>query len=167
MYYLNLLEMKDKLYDAVINEPAKFQPEEFDVNLSEGKPSEWRLKFLPTLCPNCAWDLEGDRDSVVLICRNCSTAWQPDQDKFTRVNGPRFADPVNVEIDNASRGPSTEGAALDDDELRDGVITNYAISQMEKLRTKNQPFFLAVGYRRPHAPFVAPEQYFWLHNRWK
>ena len=77
--------MKDKLYDAVINEPAKFQPEEFDVNLSEGKPSEWRLKFLPTLCPNCAWDLEGDRDSVVLICRNCSTAWQPDQDRLTQL----------------------------------------------------------------------------------
>jgi hypothetical protein len=77
--------MKDKLYDAVLNEPTKFQPDEFDVDLSESKPSEWRLKFLPTLCPNCAWDLEGDRDSVVLVCRNCSTAWQPDQDRLTQL----------------------------------------------------------------------------------
>ena len=77
--------VKDKLYDAVLNKPAKYQPDEFDIDLSEGKPSEWHLKFLPTLCPNCAWDLEGDRDSVVLMCRNCSSAWQPDQDRFTQL----------------------------------------------------------------------------------
>ena len=78
--------MKDQLYDAVLNEPAEVQPDELDVDLAEGSPSNWRLKFLPTLCPNCSWDLEGDRDAFVLICRNCNSAWQPDQDQFTPVS---------------------------------------------------------------------------------
>ena len=77
--------MKDKLYDAVVNEPAEFQPDELDVDLSQGGSSEWRLNFLPTLCPNCAWDLEGERDACVLTCRNCNSAWQPGEDQFRRV----------------------------------------------------------------------------------
>jgi uncharacterized sulfatase len=41
----------------------------------------------------------------------------------------------------------------------DGQATQEAIRQLDMPRDK--PFFLAVGYRRPHAPFVAPARYFW------
>jgi uncharacterized sulfatase len=41
----------------------------------------------------------------------------------------------------------------------DGQATQEAIRQLDL--PKEKPFFLAVGYRRPHAPFVAPEEYFW------
>ncbi len=44
-------------------------------------------------------------------------------------------------------------------EQEDGQATQEAIRQMEL--NQNQPFFIGVGYRRPHAPFVAPEKYFW------
>lgn len=33
------------------------------------------VRFLPTLCPNCGGDLEGERDSLVQICGGCRTAW--------------------------------------------------------------------------------------------
>lgn len=38
--------------------------------------SEAGISFLPTLCPTCGWDLEGERDTLVLFCRNCDSAWQ-------------------------------------------------------------------------------------------
>jgi hypothetical protein len=77
--------MTDKLYDAVVNEPAEFQPDELDIDLSKAGSLQWRLKFLATLCPNCAWNLEGDRDACVLTCRNCNSAWQPEEDQFRRI----------------------------------------------------------------------------------
>ncbi len=41
----------------------------------------------------------------------------------------------------------------------DGQSTQEAIRQLDL--NLDKPFFLAVGYRRPHAPFIAPEAYFW------
>ena len=34
------------------------------------------LSFVPALCPACGWDLIGERDSLVLLCDNCHTAWK-------------------------------------------------------------------------------------------
>jgi len=37
--------------------------------------AQGQVRFVPTLCPHCGWDMEGERDSLVLICRNCNSAW--------------------------------------------------------------------------------------------
>ena len=34
------------------------------------------ISFFATLCPRCGWDQEGERDSLILFCRNCNSAWQ-------------------------------------------------------------------------------------------
>ncbi len=44
----------------------------------------------------------------------------------------------------------------------DGWLTDDAIQHLR--RVKNRPFFLAVGYRKPHVPFVAPKKYWDLYN---
>lgn len=66
-----------KVYDAILNQAVP-QAATADVEAlfgSADRPSR-RIEFLPTLCPSCGWDLVGQRDSLVLHCKNCKTAWQ-------------------------------------------------------------------------------------------
>lgn len=49
-----------------------------------------------------------------------------------------------------------------DDQLVDGNFAKTAIEWLGK-RDKEKPFFLAVGFHRPHMPLVAPAKYFDLH----
>ncbi len=49
-----------------------------------------------------------------------------------------------------------------DNTYRDGKIADLAIEALDKL--KDKPFFLAVGFWRPHLPFLAPEKYWDLYD---
>ena len=54
---------------------------------------------------------------------------------------------------------------LPDDAYDDGSFANCAIEQMDKLSKGDKPFFLAVGFKKPHLPFVAPKKYWDLYDR--
>ena len=62
------------------------------------------------------------------------------------------------------RPPSTAAPDLADDKLRDGAQTSMAIEDLRRLGKQDQPFFLAMGYIRPHLAFVAPKKYWDMHD---
>ena len=59
------------------------------------------------------------------------------------------------------RGPSWEDPAVADEGLPDGELASAAIAAMREVR--DRPFFLALGFFKPHLPFVAPKRYYDLY----
>jgi len=49
-----------------------------------------------------------------------------------------------------------------DEQLPDGKIARRAVEILEQ--QKNKPFFLGVGFKRPHRPYIAPKKYFELYS---
>ena len=65
---------------------------------------------------------------------------------------------------NNLRLPSTAAPDLADSEVRDGAQTDMAIEDLRRLGNESQPFFLAMGYIRPHLAWVAPKKYWDMHD---
>jgi len=66
------------------------------------------------------------------------------------------------QIGGKYRGLGVMSVDEPDNKRYDGALTDLAI---ETLRELDGPFFLAVGYHRPHLPFVAPKKYFDMYDR--
>lgn len=64
-----------------------------------------------------------------------------------------------------SRGPATEAGNVADDVYADGQRALEGARQIKKLAAAKKPFFLAVGFTKPHLPFNAPVTYWNLYQR--
>ncbi|GAA0881286.1 sulfatase [Algoriphagus jejuensis] len=62
------------------------------------------------------------------------------------------------------KAEATEIGEGDDDVYFDGAQTTAAIEILQELATQSEPFFLSVGYYRPHLPFNAPKKYWDLYD---
>ncbi len=65
----------------------------------------------------------------------------------------------------AERGPMIESPNVADNQLSDGQRADKAISTLRRMKNHGKPFFLAVGFAKPHLPFIAPKKYFDMYNR--
>ena len=63
--------------------------------------------------------------------------------------------------------PSTESADVSDEAYQDGIYTLEAIKRLKSLKAGGKPFFLGVGWQKPHLPFIAPKKYWDLYDRAK
>ena len=81
--------------------------------------------------------------------------------KDERPYPPKRESAVKVATGKKQGLPWTETTGTDDD-LVDGNFAKTAIEWLEK-RDPSKPFFLAVGFHRPHLPLVAPAKYFDLY----
>ena len=65
---------------------------------------------------------------------------------------------------NNLRGPATAAPVIDDHKLVDGARTNLAIEDLRRLGQAEKPFFLALGFIRPHLAWISPRKYWDLHD---
>jgi iduronate 2-sulfatase len=73
----------------------------------------------------------------------------------------------NQELDRISelpRGAAWERTDVPDDAYSDGRIAKEAIRRLQRSVESDKPFFLAVGFVKPHLPFCAPEKYWALYD---
>jgi arylsulfatase A-like enzyme len=62
-------------------------------------------------------------------------------------------------------GPATEAADVPDNAYVDGGLAELSVRQLEQFAESDEPFFLAVGFLKPHLPFNAPKKYWDLYDR--
>lgn len=87
-----------------------------------------------------------------------------------RPQAPQYLKPENIAPSTPEakakdlRGAATESADVPDGAYADGQIALEAVKRIEAAKGKDEPFFLAVGFLKPHLPFVAPQKYWDLHD---
>lgn len=70
-----------------------------------------------------------------------------------------------LEVAKLPRGAACEAADVADDAYPDGQIANEAIRRLRAAKEKpDEPWFLAVGFLKPHLPFCAPKKYWDLYE---
>jgi DNA-directed RNA polymerase subunit RPC12/RpoP len=86
LIYLPLFVQDNRVCDAVINRPIANLANGEDIFSPAGDADPRRhITFMATICPQCGWNLDGERDSVVLTCSNCDTAWEASEGTFVQV----------------------------------------------------------------------------------
>jgi iduronate 2-sulfatase len=65
----------------------------------------------------------------------------------------------------AADGRTPEGEDRSDPLLHtDGRVATKAIELIDQFNAKKKPFFLGVGFYKPHTPYIAPKQFFDLYD---
>lgn len=92
-------------------------------------------------------------------------AYGPDGQKLLRKRKAKAK--ANEEDLQRVRGMPFEAPDVADDYLNDGWTANRAIEILKSRKGRSEPFFLAVGFAKPHLPFVAPMKYWDLYDATK
>ncbi|MEX2115000.1 MAG: sulfatase [Pirellulales bacterium] len=89
-----------------------------------------------------------------------------DPDSWEKVINPRGRD-KDDEANVFTLRPGQYGGTLSwlaadgtDEEQTDGIGALAAVKQLEQFAEQKTPFFLAMGFYRPHTPYVSPKKYF-------
>lgn len=67
--------------------------------------------------------------------------------------------------ENTVQTPGTEARDVPDEAYYDGRVAALAEEALAKLAATGEPFFLGVGFWKPHTPFNAPKRYWDLYRR--
>ena len=113
-----------------------------------GYHTEWWGKiFHSTLLDSISWTQQGDR----LEPASNWKAYVLDESN-------------KIAAKNRNNGPAYEKADVPDNAYPDGKISEKGIDALQRLAKSSQPFFLALGFYKPHLPFNAPAKYWDLYD---
>ena len=94
--------------------------------------------------------------------KSWSTPWQtPKAPTYAALKTDEMKDEDKPKRKN---GPPFESAAVEDNFFKDGMVADIAVSTLRDIAKKAEPFFLAVGFAKPHLPFVSPKKYWDLYD---
>lgn len=82
------------------------------------------------------------------------------RDSLLKLRPVRYADGWNT-------GPAWEAADVHDTMYYDGAQNELAKKTLTRLSKMNKPFYMGLGYFRPHLPFTAPKKYWDLYDKEK
>lgn len=87
--------------------------------------------------------------------------WQKNREGTIEKYGP------DAPRNGLGQGPAFECADVPDVTYEDGYFTLQAIETMKSMLAENpdKPFFLGLGFKKPHLNFVAPRKYWDLYDR--
>jgi iduronate 2-sulfatase len=66
---------------------------------------------------------------------------------------------------NLASDMKCERRDVPDEAYFDGRVAAKSVAALREIKARGQPFFLAVGFWKPHAPFNAPKKYWDLYDR--
>lgn len=72
---------------------------------------------------------------------------------------------TNVLFRSKGLALSTECMDIPDNAYVDGATADAGIEFLDEFSKSDKPFFLALGFKKPHLPFVAPKKYWDMYNR--
>ncbi len=155
----------DAIRKLIAEQPKEDRPETFVANLRRngyytvgiGKISHYvdGLLYGYTDPVGTEWELPDSWDEMLFDAGKWGTGWNA----FFG-----YADGSNRQGKNKQVKPY-EAADVPDTGYPDGLTTELALQKLQELSDKDQPFFLGVGFFKPHLPFNAPKKYWDLYDR--
>lgn len=70
-----------------------------------------------------------------------------------------FANKSWAEANGLAKGAAWECLDVPDETYADGRVANRAVDRLAQMSQQEKPFFMAVGFARPHLPFSVPQKY--------
>ena len=91
------------------------------------------------------------------------TNWRPEIPKGTFWHDYQLPENIAADRSDKSRALPYEKADVPDEAYFDGKTAARAIAELQASKKSGEPFFLAVGFLKPHLPFNAPDKYWDLY----
>ncbi|MFW6132897.1 MAG: sulfatase [Planctomycetota bacterium] len=90
--------------------------------------------------------------------------WHPNRPGGGRWRNYQTPENIARAQEHEGRGPAYECADVGDEAYFDGQIADRAVADLNRLVRDGGPWFLGVGFIKPHLPFSAPRRYWDLYD---